>query len=57
VWHPAHIGRGEHARLRKALYLASLSAAQHNPIIRTFYQRLRDQGKPMKVTRWACGAC
>ncbi len=53
VWQPARVGRGGHARLRKALYVASLSAAQHNPIIRTFYQRLRDQGKPMKVARCA----
>ncbi len=53
VWHPAHVGRGGHARLRKALYLASLSAAQHNPAIRTLYQRLRAQGKPMKVARCA----
>jgi transposase len=53
VWQPAHVGRGGHARLRKALYVASLSAAQHNPIIRTFYQRLRAQGKPMKVARCA----
>jgi transposase len=53
VWQPAHIGRGGHARLRKALYLASLSAAQHNPIIRMFYERLRARGKPMKVARCA----
>jgi transposase len=53
VWQPAHIGRGGHARVRKALYLASLSAAQHNPAIRTFYERLRARGKPMKVARCA----
>jgi transposase len=53
VWHPAHVGRGGQARVRKALYVASLSVAQHNPIIRTFYERLRARGKPMKVVRCA----
>jgi transposase len=49
----AHLGRGGHGRLRKALYLASLSATQHNPMIRTFYARVRARGKPMKVARCA----
>jgi hypothetical protein len=30
VWHPGHVGRGGHARLCIALYVASLSAARHN---------------------------
>ena len=47
------VGRGGHARLRKALYLATLSAAQHNPVIKAFYARLRANGKPMKVARCA----
>jgi len=38
--------RGGHGRLRKALYLATLSAAQHNPVIKPFYDRLRKVGKP-----------
>jgi len=46
-------GRGGNARLRKALYLATLSAAQHNPVIKTFYDRLRAAGKPAKVARCA----
>jgi transposase len=33
------------AELRKALYMASLSAAQHNPPLRDFYARLRAAGK------------
>jgi hypothetical protein len=33
--------------------MATLSAAQHNPTIRQFYQRLRAAGKPMKVARCA----
>jgi transposase len=48
-----HVGRGGHGRLRKALYLASLSACQHNPVIKPFYARLRAQGKPAKVARCA----
>ncbi len=47
------IGRGGNGRLRTALYMATLSATQHNPVIRPFYQRLRDAGKPMKVARCA----
>lgn len=49
----SRIGRGGHARLRKALYLATLSAARYNPIIRPFYQRLRAAGKPFKVAQCA----
>ncbi len=47
------IGHTGHARLRSALYMATLSAAQHNPIIKRFYDRLRDRGKPYKVARCA----
>jgi len=47
------IGHGGNGRLRTALYLATLSAAQHNPVIKAFYQRLRAAGKPMKVARCA----
>jgi transposase len=49
----AQIGHGGNGRLRTALYLATLSAARHNPTIRAFYQRLRAAGKPMKVARCA----
>ena len=31
-----------------------LSAVQHNPVIRAFYQRLVDRGKPRKVALTAC---
>ena len=47
------IGHGGNSRLRTALYMATLSAAQHNPAIRTFYTRLRARGKPVKVARCA----
>jgi len=47
------IGHRGNGRLRSALYMASLSAAQHNPIIREFYERLRAAGKLKKVARCA----
>jgi len=47
------IGHGGNGRLRTALSLATLSAAQHNPAITGFYDRLRAAGKPLKVARCA----
>ena len=49
----SQIGHGGHARLRTALYLATLSAARFNPQIKAHYQRLRAAGKPAKVARCA----
>jgi transposase len=46
-------GHAGNARLRTALYMATLSAARHNPVIRAQYQRLRAAGKPTKVARCA----
>jgi transposase len=40
---------GGRAEVRSALYMASLSAARHNPLLRVFYQRLRAAGKLAKV--------
>jgi len=45
--------RGGHGRLRTALYLATLSAGQHNVVIAPFYARLVAAGKPKKVARCA----
>jgi len=47
------IGHGGNSRLRRAPYMATLSAARRNSLIKTFYQRLRKAGKPMKVARCA----
>ena len=49
----ARIGQGGQARLRTALYRASLSAARFNPVIQAQYQRLRAAGKSVKVARCA----
>lgn len=50
----AQIGHGGHARARTQLYLATLAAARFNPVIKSFYDHLREAGKPMKVARCAC---
>ncbi len=47
------IGHGGNKRRRPTLSMASLSAAQRNPLIKAFYDRLRAAGKPMKVARCA----
>ena len=47
------IGHAGNGRLRTALYRATMRAAQHNPVIKTFYQRLRAARKPMKEARCA----
>ena len=36
------------------LYMSALSAMQHNPLIREFYQRLRANGKCFKVAIIGC---
>ena len=45
---------GGRACVRNALYMSALSASQHNPIIRDFYQRLLKAGKLRKVALVAC---
>ena len=45
---------GGRADMRSALYMASLSAVRHDPLIKAFYQRLRAAGKPAKVALVAC---
>lgn len=45
---------GGRARVRCALYMATLVATRFNPVIRTFYARLCAAGKPKKVALVAC---
>ena len=45
---------GGRATVRSALYMSALVASRFNPVIRTFYQRLRTAGKPPKVALTAC---
>ena len=44
----AHITGGR-ASVRCVLYMATLSALRCNPLVKTFYQRLRADGKPPKL--------
>jgi transposase len=53
---PASISRCGRKEVRAVLYMAALSAITCHPVIRAFYQRLRDQGKPHKVALTACMA-
>jgi transposase len=53
-----HIGKrscwGGRAVVRGALYMATLSATKHNPVIRALYQRLCAVGKAKKTALVAC---
>jgi len=40
---------GGRALVRRSLYMAALTAARFNPNLKTFYDRLRAAGKPVKV--------
>lgn len=48
------VGRGGHARLRSALYMAAIASVRSNSTIRCFYRRLRQSGKPAKVALCTC---
>jgi transposase len=48
-----HIGGGRQA-VRAGLWMPTLVAVQHNPILKALYQRLRANGKPAKVALTAC---
>jgi transposase len=41
--------RGGRADVRQVLYMAAYAATKFNPVIRSFYERLRIAGKPFKV--------
>lgn len=45
---------GGRAAVRTALYMPTRTACRHNPVIRAFYQRLIDAGKPPLVAVIAC---
>ena len=46
--------QGGRFETRRVLYMATLTAAKHNPAIRAFYQRLVAAGKLPKVALVAC---
>jgi len=45
---------GGRSDVRAALYMAALVATRFNPLIRAFYQSLKEAGKPKKVALTAC---
>lgn len=53
-WRGKRTTWGGRAGVRAQLYMAALTASQHNPVIRAFYQRLIEAGKPKKVALTAC---
>ena len=46
--------KGGRQSVRRVLYMAIVSAIKHNHVIKAYYQRLREAGKPAK---WAMTAC
>lgn len=45
---------GGRAAVRSVLYMAAVTGARHNPILRRFFQRLTDLGKSTKIALTAC---
>ena len=45
---------GGRARVRAVLYMGALVASRRNPVLREFYQRLLEAGKPKKLALTAC---
>ena len=45
---------GGRARVRSSLYMGALVGSRRNPVLREFYQRLLQAGKPKKVALTAC---
>ena len=48
-WRGKRMIAGGRRHVRSALYMATLSAVRFNPWLRSFYQRLRSNGKPPKL--------
>ena len=46
--------QGGRQNVRRALYMGALVATRYNPLIRAFYQRLLEAGKPKKLALVAC---
>lgn len=45
---------GGRATIRAVLYMGTLFAVRHNPVLKAFYERLLGQGKAKKVALIAC---
>lgn len=49
TWRGKRVVWGGRAPVRAVLYMGALVAARHNPVLKAFYQRLRQAGKAPKV--------
>jgi transposase len=46
--------KGGRANVRRKLYMAAVASIRHNPMMKDFYDRLIDAGKPPKLVLTAC---
>ena len=46
--------KGGRANVRRKLYMAAVASIRHNPMMKDFYDRLIDAGKPPKLALTAC---
>jgi transposase len=54
TWRGRRLIWGGRGQVRAALWMGTLVAVQHNPVIRTFYDRLLAARKPKKLALTAC---
>jgi transposase len=54
LWRGRRMMWGGRAHVRAVLYMSTLVATRHNPVIREFYERLLAAGKEKKVALTAC---
>ena len=54
TWRGRRMSWGGRATVRAVLYMSTLVATRHNPVIREFYERLLAAGKATKVALTAC---
>jgi transposase len=54
LWRGRRMIWGGRAHVRAVLYMSTLVATRHNPVIREFYERLLAVGKEKKVALTAC---
>jgi transposase len=54
TWRGRRIIWGGRGQVRAALWMSTLVAVQHNPVIRAYYERLLAARKPKKVALTAC---
>lgn len=54
AWRGKRMVWGGRAAVRAVLYMSALVAVRHNPVLKAFYQRLRQAGEASKVALIAC---